>query len=65
MYAAKYTGERVGAMRYCHQMDMVRHEAIAEDRRAVVTGIVQQKVEVELVILSAEVRLWYRGTEVA
>ena len=52
--ALEGAGERVVAVRDGDQVDVVGHQAVAQDRQAVVPGVIGQEIEVELVVLGPE-----------
>jgi hypothetical protein len=53
--AAEGAGEGVLLLGDGDEVDVIRHEAVAEDGDAVVTGVVFEELEVEAVVFGAEV----------
>jgi hypothetical protein len=52
--ALEGAGKRVVAMRDGDQVDVVGHQAVAQDRQAVVPRVIGQEIEVELVVFGPE-----------
>jgi ribonucleotide monophosphatase NagD (HAD superfamily) len=57
MKAAEGAGEGVTFVGDGDQVDVIWHKAVGENSHAVVTGIVQEEIEVELIVFGAEVSL--------
>jgi hypothetical protein len=51
------SGEGVRVLRHGHELNMIRHEAVAEDGDATVTGIVLEELEVQRVVFGPGVVL--------
>jgi hypothetical protein len=54
---AKRAGEGVRALRHGDQVTMTRHEAVAQDGDAMMTGIVLEQFEVEPVVFGPKIGL--------
>ena len=57
MHPARGAREGVRALRYGDEVNVIRHEAVAEDGDAMVTGIVLEELEVEPVVFGPEIGL--------